>query len=75
MSERACDVTLEGYDRRLAKPQFVYLQPLALSCLRTKKPWNKVESVIYQTINETDFSFLKSGARMGLQADVGVVFS
>jgi hypothetical protein len=60
--------------RRLAKPGFFYLQPLGLTYLGTKKPWNKVGSVIRQ-INETESCLLKSADRMGLQAHVGVVFS
>ena len=60
-------------ERPEASKPFFNLRPLALSYLRTKKPWTKVGSVIYQT-NETGLSFLKSTNRMGLQTDAGFVF-
>ena len=50
-----------------------YLQPPALSYLRTKKLWTKVGSVVYK-VNETELSFLESVDKIDLQSDAGVVF-
>ena len=50
------------------------LQPLALTYLEPKTPWNKLGSVIHQ-INETESCFMESTDIIGLQADARVVFS